>query len=402
MSSLTASEIAFLMLAMVQAVAAVMWAIGAWWVRETRAAAAHWAGYAACSAVTFLFLGTHLASLPMAGVLVAMFGLMLLQHGVWHFTGQPRRYLVHGLMLLVAALASWVGADPAWRPQQAVVHYTITATLYLWTALDLYRHARGTLAMRWPLLMAVPLLMAGLNAAGRALRTALKPEALATEIASNSTLNVGTAMVVVALIATLHAILMALVVARLMQQLRWGSRHDALTGLLNRRAMQEAVDQELARSRRAGDSFAVVMLDIDHFKAINDQHGHPAGDLALQHTASLLQAAVRDVDRVGRFGGEEFIVLLPGMGLDQAAAAAETLRKRVAALRLQCEGVGEPIVLSASFGVAAWKGPKEDPSRLLMRADQALYRAKRGGRNQVQTSDGETATVQGVPVAAQA
>ena len=387
MTSLTPSEIAFLMLAMIQAVAAAMWAIGAWWIRETRAAAAHWAGYAVCSSVAFLYLGTHLSSLPVTGVLVAMAGLMLLQHGVWHFTGQRRRYGVHAAMLGAAAIASWIGEDPAWRAPQAVVHYTITATLYLWTALDLYRHARNVLALRFPLLMAVPLLLAGLNAAGRALRTALKPEALATEIAAHSTLNVSTALVVVALIAMLHATLMALVIARFIQQLNWRARHDGLTGLLNRRAMQEAIDQQLNRSRRVGDTFAVVMLDIDHFKAINDRHGHAAGDQALTHTATLLQTSVREVDHVGRFGGEEFIVLLPGVGLAHAAQTAETLRARLAANRVPREG--EPLSLSASFGVAEWKGPMEEPSRLLMRVDQALYRAKRAGRNQVHAANDE-------------
>lgn len=384
MSSLSASEIAFLMLAMVQAVAAVTWAIGAWWIRETRAASAHWAAYAACSTVAFLYLGTHLSALPVAGVLVAMLGLMLLQHGVRHFTGQPRPHAVHAALLLAATIASWIGEDLAWRPHQAVVHYAITATLYLWTAWDLYRHARDKLALRWPVLMTVPLLIAGLNAMGRALRTAFKPEALATEIATNSALNVGTAMVVVALIVMLHATLMALVVASLIQKLRWQARHDGLTGLLNRRAIQESIDQELRRSRRADDTFAVVMLDIDHFKKLNDLHGHAAGDQALKHVAALLQASVRADDRVGRFGGEEFIVLLPGLDLAQAGAMAESLRQRLAAQQLQHEGAAQPLALSASFGVAEWRGPKEDPARLVMRADQALYRAKRAGRNQVQ------------------
>lgn len=400
MASLSASEIAFLMLAMVQAVAAVAWAIGAWWIRETRAASAHWAGYAACSTAAFLFLGTHLTSMPLAGVLVAVFGLMLLQHGVRHFTGQKRPHLVHALMLVVAALASWIGTDLAWRPEQAVVHYCITASLYLWIGWDLYRYARDKLALRWPVLMTIPLLLAGLNAIGRALRTALKPEALATEIASNSTLNVGTAMAVVAVIVMLHATLMALVVARLIHQLRWQARHDSLTGLLNRRAMHEIIDQELTRSRRAEDTFAVVMLDVDHFKSLNDTHGHPAGDHALKHIAALLQTSVREVDRVGRFGGEEFIVLLPGLGLAQAGAMAESLRERLAAQRLACEGAPEPLALSASFGVAEWQGPREDPARLLMRADQALYRAKRAGRNQVQTVDDEAALALAEPVAA--
>jgi diguanylate cyclase (GGDEF)-like protein len=400
MSSLSASEVAFLMLAMVQAVAAVTWAIGAWWIRETRAASAHWAGYAACSTVTFLFLGTHLTSLPVAGVLIALAGLMLLQHGVRYFAGQQRPYAAHAVMLALAALASWIGTDLAWRPQQAVVHYTITASLYLWIALDLYRFARDKLALRFPVLMTIPLLLAGLNAIGRALRTALKPEALATEIASNSALNVGTAMAVVAVIVMLHATLMALVVARLIQQLRWQARHDGLTGLLNRRAMQELIDQELNRSRRGDDTFAVVMLDVDHFKALNDAHGHPAGDQALKHIAALLQTSVRAVDRVGRFGGEEFLVLLPGLRLAQAGAVAETLRQRLAANRLSCDGAAEPLALSASFGVAQWQGPKEEPTRLLLRADQALYRAKRGGRNQVQTVGDDVEPALGAAIAA--
>jgi len=384
MSSLTPSELAFLMLAMIQAVATVMWATGAWWFREARAAAAHWAGYSACSAVTFLYLGTHLTSLPVTGVLIAMIGLMLLQHGIWHFTGQRRRYGVHATMLAVAAMASWIGADPAWRPQQAVIHYTITASLYLWTAWSLYRYARGTLMLRFPVLMTLPLLVAGLNAGGRALRTALKPDALATEIAANSTLNVGTALAVVAVIAMLHATLMALVVARLIKELQWRARHDGLTGLLNRRAMQETIEQQLTRSRRVGDTFAVVMLDIDHFKAINDHHGHAAGDQALKHTAALLQTCVREVDRVGRFGGEEFVVLLPGLDLSQAAETAEVLRARLAAQRMERDGGS--LSMSASFGVAEWSGPSEEPSRLLMRADQALYQAKRAGRNRVQVT----------------
>ena len=398
MASLTPSELAFLMLAMIQAVAAVMWAIGARWFREERAAAAHWAGYSACSAVTFLYLGTHLAALPVTGVLIAMIGLMLLQHGIWHFTGQRRRYGVHAAMLAVAAMASWIGEDLAWRPQQAVIHYTITASLYLWTAWDLYRYARGTLMLRFPALMTLPLLVAGLNAGGRALRTAFKPDALAIEIAANSTLNVGTAMVVVAVIAMLHATLMALVVARLIQQLQWRARHDGLTGLLNRRAMQETIEQQLTRSRRAGDTFAVVMLDIDHFKAINDRHGHAAGDEALKHTAALLQTCVRAVDRVGRFGGEEFVVLLPGFDLAQAAEIAEVLRARLVAQQMEREGGS--LSMSASFGVAEWFGPAEEPSRLLMRADQALYQAKRAGRNRVQVMRADIDIEPNDPIAA--
>jgi diguanylate cyclase (GGDEF)-like protein len=258
----------------------------------------------------------------------------------------------------------------------------------------MYRHGRRQLQLRWPILLALPLLVAGLNSGGRALRTALNPAALATEIAANSNLNVATALIVVILVATLHATLMALVVGRLVQQLQWRSRHDGLTGLLNRRAMQEAIDQQLARSRRAGDTFAVVMLDLDHFKAINDRYGHPVGDEALKHVATLLQAGIRDVDRIGRFGGEEFVLLMPSMSLADAALAAEKLRERLAMQPLpRPEG---PLPLAASWGVAEWKGPAEDAARVLLRADQALYSAKHGGRNRVVMAAAEP----GMPAAA--
>jgi len=320
---------------------------------------------------------------------VAVLGPMLLQRGVWSFTGQPLGWRAHAAMLVLAALAFWIGQDPAWRPQQAVVHYTITATLYVWTAWDMARHARRSLRWRWPWLLALPLGVAGLNAAGRALRTALKPEALATEIAANSSLNVSTALVVVVLVATLHATLMTLVIARLIQQLQHRSRHDGLTGLLNRRAMQEAIDQQLARSRRAGDTFTLLMLDLDHFKSINDRFGHPVGDAALKHAAGLLQTGLAERDRVGRFGGEEFIVLLPQRNLAEAAAIAERLRQRFAAQPLPRPG--EPLPLAASWGVAEWHGPHEEAARLLLRADQALYRAKQAGRDRVVLAEAQGA-----------
>ena len=105
-------------------------------------------------------------------------------------------------------------------------------------------------------------------------------------------------------------------------QLRWRARHDGLTGLLNRRAMQEAIDEQLQRSRRAGDTFAVVMVDIDHFKSINDRHGHPAGDEVLVQLARLLMDQSRDSDVVCRLGGDEIAVLLPGCAYSTAVARA--------------------------------------------------------------------------------
>ena len=124
-----------------------------------------------------------------------------------------------------------------------------------------------------------------------------------------------------------------------------------------------------------------MMLDIDHFKAINDRHGHAVGDLALKHAALLLHGGLREVDRLGRYGGEEFLLLLPGLPLAQAQPVAERLRENLAARPL-LHG-GETIAVSVSIGIAEWNGDTAELPRVLAHADAALYRAKAAGRNRV-------------------
>ena len=176
-----------------------------------------------------------------------------------------------------------------------------------------------------------------------------------------------------------HATLLGLVVGRILADLRYRSRHDGLTGLLNRRAMEEILLAQMQRSRRTGESFTVLMLDLDHFKNINDQHGHATGDRALKHTAAALRSELREVDAIGRFGGEEFLIVMPGATADAARPVAERLR---AALVTDAPRVdGAPLPLSASIGIAQWHERGEEPSRLLMRADAALYQAKQRGRD---------------------
>jgi diguanylate cyclase (GGDEF)-like protein len=130
------------------------------------------------------------------------------------------------------------------------------------------------------------------------------------------------------------------------------------------------------------------MLDLDHFKTINDRHGQAAGDRALKHTAAALKAELREVDAVGRFGGEEFLVLMPGATVETALPVAERLRTALLTNALGVEGA--TLLLSASIGVAQWREPAEEPSRLLMRADAALYRAKLRGRDCVVVDAADT------------
>ena len=157
---------------------------------------------------------------------------------------------------------------------------------------------------------------------------------------------------------------------------------DALTGLLNRRRMMEWIDHEILRARRYSHPLTLCMIDIDHFKRINDSHGHMAGDRALVAIAGVLTSTMRGSDLIARFGGEEFVLLLTETGPDFAADLVERLRASVEALTLHADD-GQQFSMTISVGIAAFGDgiDNDTTSRLLVRADQALYSAKDSGRN---------------------
>ena len=162
--------------------------------------------------------------------------------------------------------------------------------------------------------------------------------------------------------------------ARLVDRLEREATEDPLTGLANKRAFDAAYAAELSRAERERTSLALVVLDLDYFKEVNDTHGHPYGDQVLVAVASSLRQSVRDHDTLARLGGEEFGLLLPGATLGEAHAAAERARAHIRALQLPDRTV------SASAGVAAVTPPAVDGYDLFAAADQALYEAKRQGR----------------------
>jgi diguanylate cyclase (GGDEF)-like protein len=155
---------------------------------------------------------------------------------------------------------------------------------------------------------------------------------------------------------------------------------DELTGTLNRRRFFEVAEQEQARSERYRRPLAVAMLDLDHFKAVNDRHGHAVGDEALKLAAQVMQRVVRRQDHVGRYGGEEFGVVLPETRLEEAAHVLERVRREIARIELCADGVSVPLRVSA--GVAAWQAG-EVIDTTFKRADGALYEAKQAGRDRV-------------------
>jgi diguanylate cyclase (GGDEF)-like protein len=204
---------------------------------------------------------------------------------------------------------------------------------------------------------------------------------------TDSALNVGSAFSYMVIVLAFHATLIAVVVGRLLADLRHRSKHDGLTGLLNRRAIEEGIEAQIRRSLRSGEAFSVLMLDLDHFKSVNDRFGHAVGDQALKHVAAVLKAGVRGVDDIGRIGGEEFVALMPGASLEAAGPVAERLRAQLAAQPVPLDASSVPVTIS--IGIAQWSGKAEDMSRLLVRADTALYRAKQQGRDRVIAANAE-------------
>lgn len=164
------------------------------------------------------------------------------------------------------------------------------------------------------------------------------------------------------------------------KQLQQLARTDRLTGLSNRGYWEECLAHEYARHRRYQSSAALVMFDIDHFKKVNDTYGHPAGDKVIQAVADVVREQMRDTDYAGRYGGEEFVILLPDIDSAGAQVFAERLRLRIEALVVSHEE--QQIRFTVSLGVADLSLPMDEYKQLIERADQALYASKKGGRNQ--------------------
>ena len=172
--------------------------------------------------------------------------------------------------------------------------------------------------------------------------------------------------------------------AHLFREVKENSLRDGLTGCFNRTHALEALDSELRRARRSQMPFSLIMFDLDHFKALNDHYGHQCGDAVLAAVGAKMREVLRGSDLKCRYGGEEFLVLLPDTPIEGARRVADALRREIAAMPVAWKD--QPIAVTASFGVSSALPAEVDAPALIARADAALYRAKGDGRNQVQTS----------------
>jgi diguanylate cyclase (GGDEF)-like protein len=366
---------------------ALTWLLMATLLQLTPRASRHFMAGNLCLVVGVVLAGQRT---PEAGFLfrhvadwTTITGFAFLHRGLLHLVDADKPPLLHsvfplGLAILVTAPFA---ASPDSNTVMSMALYG-TAAWYAFTSfmdgmrgLDaevFSKAARAGVSAPF-FLMGVVLLVRTLDVLAAAIFATPRPET------ADSAIYFQWAMVLFMLLANIA--LATLATGRLLMRIRSLAEMDYLTGCLNRRSLEQRAKIELDRHMRSSEPLACVFFDLDHFKRINDEYGHEAGDAALKHTVRLIGDLLRSVDALGRYGGEEFMVLMPDTDLKGAADAAN--RMRLALTRSKLEVQGKVIPLSASFG-AAVLGRNERLDDLVRRADAAMYEAKRLGRNRVE------------------
>jgi diguanylate cyclase (GGDEF)-like protein len=323
--------------------------------------------------VTSIFLGNALAALGGAGIVV----------GLCRFTQRAVPWFALGLVLAVALAAiGWLSigvADPAAHlGRRAIVLSTLIAVLSLPCVWLIARHARREGALLSVLALVAELLLVAIAL----LRVAAN---VASPIAGDLEHAPTREVLFVMALGLAHLLqgygLISLHVNRLLQRVSDQANTDALTGLPNRRAFEDAWRRMVERAKRDTAPLALMVMDIDHFKRVNDTHGHAAGDAALRVLGWALKNHLRPGDLCARLGGEEFVLAMPGATPEVARVRAQELLKMP--LTYGKDGSGEPLAVTLSVGLTDWRASDATPFVTIERADAALYEAKRDGRHRV-------------------
>lgn len=356
------------------------------WLRMSRRATLHWGAASALLALsTALILarpwlptavGWALPNLVNVAICVAV------ARGMRMFVRRPpldrEAMLVAALAATVILVANLAEAPRIWT---VVAGCMATGALLMRAAEDIRTGLAIEFGRSAALVCSLPLWLIGSLLLVRGILPLLGVEGSTQPLQSGEVQQVALALVLVLAAMALHLAMGAMLMLRMIGKLRHLSQHDALTGLLNRRAFGQHLSAERARQQRQPAPLSLLMLDLDHFKAVNDRWGHAAGDAVLVAAAELLRREARTMDLTARAGGEEFAMLLPGTDLEGANRLAERVLEAFRALQVPFDG--ERLSVSASVGAATSLDPGEDSEELLRRADRALYLAKAGGRDRV-------------------
>lgn len=368
---------------------ALMWS-GAWLVlRDERRAIGFWLVSALLTAGSLLLIGMRPHGSPwlteVLGNVLALAAFLAMWRGAQQFVGLSGRFGVEQVALLtgvgvVLSLVQAAGLD------SNGVRGLLMPVSLAWVFLRMAQTLHAPLCrqfgpgLAWGTVSA-PLVFGLLNV----LRLGLGLTGVTAAVHQAGGVNAVMFVTGLVTAAVFNFLFLFLVVVRLLGRLTFLAERDPLTGLFNRRVMQALLERQWQRHRTSGESFALVSVDVDHFKRINDRYGHPAGDEVLRSVAQVLQERIRPVDRVARMGGEEFLVLLPGA--DDRCGAAEAGRLREAVAAQLAPPLLPELRVTASFGVVAPRPDDATVDVLLQRVDAALYTAKQRGRDCVITQD---------------
>ena len=355
-------------------------------MRLSRRAALQWALATALISASLLLVVLRDDVAPWLGYWLApmltLAAFALIRRGVLEFVRRPPGDGEQMALVLAVALA--LAAALAWGQPWMLITLGSAAFGYLLlrTAWTVWHGLGGEMGRAATLACVAPIALIGAVFLLRAFVAAVRPEVLGGSLHAATALNLG--MVLGFLVAgmLLNFGLLGLVVSRLLLRLQHHSEHDGLTGLLNRRAIEQRLASEAERLARYHQPYGVLSIDIDHFTTINDRFGHPAGDAVLRALGQTLLSVGRATDQVARTGGEEFWLVMPSTGRDGAVQLAERLLHEVRAMRVP--GPRGEITLSVSIGVAVAEHSGEPADHLLQRLDAALYRAKQAGRDRIE------------------
>jgi diguanylate cyclase (GGDEF)-like protein len=362
------------------------WALAAWLIPEARRVLVHWSAYALLQAAsTWAAAGALMNGgvTPAAALALSVLGFAAAVRGVDVFASTRPGLDAWMAAVLALCLPAIVAAPFIARTReagQAWQHFSYgagVAAMLLGSTPSLWRRLRREHGRPTSLTALAPGAAVGMLAALSAILD-LTLGMPAMHAARDAT-RVPALMATLATSAVFNFAYLFLFMARVIGRLRDSAQHDELTKSFNRRKIESVLDIAWRQHARTRCGLCVAVIDVDHFKRINDRHGHAAGDKALVFVARTLREHTRAYDSVGRWGGEEFILVMPGVAQAQAMQTCERLRQVLANASPASAGVA----LTASFGVAVADGCEPSAAALVARADAAMYRAKRAGRNRV-------------------
>ena len=365
---------------------ACAWGVCSLLLRESRVAVAHWGIFLLLVGIGLALVGARDDSrqwLAFNGAnLLVLTGFAAMRRGTERFMAAPNSDREQLLVLLpLLALTALFGPDKDHAVTRVTLAYAVEAYVVLRTMWTIRLPLKREFGRPAVLVILVPGLLIGLTFAAAALRQMLNWQQ-PLELQRNLVGNLGLVAIFLAGSALFNVGFMAMLMMRLVVNLRQASQIDPLTGLFNRRALDQALELAWQGHLRTRQPLSLLMVDVDHFKRVNDTHGHAAGDQVLVHLAALLQRNLRVVDVVGRLGGEEFLLLLPGSDESQATVLAERLRQQVMASVPKANAS-----TTVSIGIAQAQPSDISVQMLVARADKALYRAKSLGRNRVERAE---------------